>query len=192
MSRLVVVVKSHLFPPFVRLNREIGTSRRHWGDGEFPAVNRKPRWAGTIPGSYMGRRQSSQSRWTGNPSEARRRRQLLTTLTHNRYLVRRTWYTVGGHTANTDTRVIFGGRRGSVVLAGERTPGKAAAVTRERGEVARAACSLARAVSCTWAAPGQRENTETVAKQKQLPSAGLVPNYHALGARPEDHVSANY
>ena len=104
MSRLVVVVKSHLFPPFVRLNREIGTSRRHWGDGEFAAVNRKPRWAGTIPGSYMGRRQSSQSRWTGNPSEARRQRQLLTTLTHNRYLVRRTWYTVGGHTANTDTR----------------------------------------------------------------------------------------
>ena len=122
----------------------------------------------------MGRRQSSQSRWTGNPSEARRRRQLLTTLTHNRYLVRRTRYTVGGHTANTDTHVISGGRRGSVVLAGERTPGKAAAVTRERGEVARAACSLARAVSCTWAAPGQRENTETVAKQKQLPSAGLV------------------
>ena len=52
--------------------------------------------------------------------------------------------------------------------------GKAAAVTRERGEVARAVCSLARAVSCTWAAPGQREDTETVAKQKQLPSAGLV------------------
>ena len=102
------------------------------------------------------------------------RRQLLTTLTHNRYLVRRTWYTVGGHTANTDTRVISGGRRGSVVLAGERTQGKAAAVIRESGEVARAACSLARAVSCTWAAPGQRENTETVAKQKQLPSAGLV------------------
>ena len=43
--------------------------------------------------------------------------------------------------------------------------GKAAAVTRESGEVA--AYSLARAVSCTWA-PGQRENTETVAKQKQL------------------------
>ena len=33
---------------------------------------------------------------------------------------RRTRYTVGGHTANTDTRVISGGRRGSVVLAGER------------------------------------------------------------------------
>ena len=94
MNSLVVVVKSHLFPQFVRLNREIGTSRHHWGDGEFAAVNRKPRWAGTIPGSYMGRRQSSQSRWTGNPSEARRRRQLLTTLTHNRYLVRRMRYTV--------------------------------------------------------------------------------------------------
>ena len=33
----------------------------------------------------------------------------------------------------------------------------------------------AMAVTCTWAAPdaGQRENTETVAKQKQPPSAGL-------------------
>ena len=51
MSSLLVVVKSHLFPQFVRLNREIGTSRRHWGDGEFAAVNRKPRWAGTIPGA---------------------------------------------------------------------------------------------------------------------------------------------
>ena len=29
-----------------------------------------------------------------------------------------TRYTVGGHTANTDTRVISGGRRGSVVLSG--------------------------------------------------------------------------
>ena len=29
----------------------------------------------------------------------------------------------------------------------------------------------ATAVACTWAAPGQRENTGTVAKQKQLPSA---------------------
>ena len=46
--------------------------------------------------------------------------------------------------------------------------GKAAAVTRESGEVA--AYSLARAVSCTSlgrAAPGQRENTETVAKLPQ-------------------------
>ena len=48
--------------------------------------------------------------------------------------------------------------------------GKAAAVTRESGEVA--AYSLAQAVSCTstWAVPrrpGQRENTETVAKLPQ-------------------------
>ena len=64
--------------------------------------------------------------------------------------------------------------------------GKAAAVTRERGEVA-----LARAVTCTWAAPGQRENTETVAKQKELPQPAQ-PRYHARGARPEDHVITNY
>ena len=44
----------------------------------------RTRYSGAI---YTGRQQSSQSRWTGNPSEARWRRQLLTTLTHNRYLV---------------------------------------------------------------------------------------------------------
>ena len=70
--------------------------------------------------------------------------------------------------------------------------GKAAAVTRESGEVA--AYTLARAVSCTWAVPcragtsGQRENTETVAK---LPKPAQ-PRYHARGARPEDHVITNY
>ena len=32
MSSLLVVVKSHLFPQCVQLNREIGTSRGHWGD----------------------------------------------------------------------------------------------------------------------------------------------------------------
>ena len=47
MSSLLVVVKSHLFPQFVRL----GTSRGHWGDGEFAAVNRG--WADTILGSYI-------------------------------------------------------------------------------------------------------------------------------------------
>ena len=71
--------------------------------------------------------------------------------------------------------------------------GKAAAVTRESGEVA--AYSLARAVPCTWAVPrrdvGQRENTETVAKQKQLPQPAQ-PRYHARCARPEDHVITNY
>ena len=67
--------------------------------------------------------------------------------------------------------------------------GKAAAVTRESGEVA--AYSLVRAVSCTWgcrAARGQRENTETVAKLPQP----AQPRYHVRGARPEDHVITNY
>ena len=32
MCSLLVVVKSHLFPQFVQLNREIGTGRDHWGD----------------------------------------------------------------------------------------------------------------------------------------------------------------
>ena len=69
--------------------------------------------------------------------------------------------------------------------------GKAAAVTRESGEVA--AYSLARAVSCTWAVPRrdcyvlQRENTETVAKLPQP----AQPRYHAWGARPEDYVITN-
>ena len=31
MSSLLVVVKSHLFPQFVHLNQERGTSRGHWG-----------------------------------------------------------------------------------------------------------------------------------------------------------------
>ena len=76
-------------------------------------------------------------------------------------------------------RVVSGGRRGSIVLAGERKD------TRESGEVA--AYSLARAVSCTWTVPrssqgrtGKRENTETVAKLPQP----AQPRYHAWGARP--------
>ena len=69
--------------------------------------------------------------------------------------------------------------------------GKAAAVTRESGEVA--AYSLARAQSTSLlhlgrAAPEQRENTETVAKLPQP----AQPRYHARGARPEDHVITNY
>ena len=38
------------------------------------------------------------------------------------------------------------------------------------------------------AAPGQRENTETVAKLPQP----AQPRYHARGARTEDHVITNY
>ena len=76
MNSLLVVVKSYLFPQFA-LAGVIG------GRGEFAVVNRG--WAGTVP----GRDGSSQSRWAGNPSEARWWRQLLTTLTviHNRYFV---------------------------------------------------------------------------------------------------------
>ena len=58
--------------------------------------------------------------------------------------------------------------------------GKAAAVTRESGEIA--AYSLAPALYWPCCQPGQRENTETVAKL-QLPStslARLAPRYHAL------------
>ena len=85
MSSLLVVVKSHLFPQFVQLNREIGTSRGHWGDGEFTAVNRG--WHCTRELHGAAAVESMAMDGAGNPSEARWRRQLLTTLAHNRYLV---------------------------------------------------------------------------------------------------------
>ena len=68
---------------------------------------------------------------------------------------------------------------------------KAAAVTRESGEID--GREKATAVTCTRAAPGagQRENNETVAKQKQPPSAGL-DTMRGARARPVDHVSTNY
>ena len=61
--------------------------------------------------------------------------------------------------------------------------GKAAAVTRESGEVA--AYSLARAVSCTWAVPRRdatEGNTETVAKlpQPAQPSLDTMRGARAL------------
>ena len=65
--------------------------------------------------------------------------------------------------------------------------GKAAAVTRESGEVA-AYSGAWRGQYLALAAPGQRENTETVAKLPQP----AQPRYHAWGARPEDHVITNY
>ena len=69
-----------------------------------------------------------------------------------------------------NTRVVSGGRRGSSVLTGERKGSS----SHSRGSgVLTGAREKATAVACTWAAPGQRENTGTVAKQKQLPSAGL-------------------
>ena len=65
--------------------------------------------------------------------------------------------------------------------------GKAAAVTRESGEVA--AYSLARTVSCTWAVP--RQDCYTEGKHRMLPQPAQ-PRYHAWGARPEDYVITNY
>ena len=71
-----------------------------------------------------------------------------------------------------NTRVVSGGRRGGGVLAGERK-GSGSHSGEWRGSgVLSGAREKAMAVTCIWAtraAPGQRENT--VAKQKQLPSA---------------------
>ena len=66
--------------------------------------------------------------------------------------------------------------------------GKAAAVTRESGEVA--AYSLARAVSCTWAVP-PRDRGKT---PKPLLSCLSRPSLDTMrgGVRPEDHVITNY
>ena len=72
-----------------------------------------------------------------------------------------------------NTRVVSGGRRGGSILAGERKgSGSNSGEWKGRG-VLSGAREKAMAVTCTWAAPGQRENIETVAKQKRLPSAGL-------------------
>ena len=51
MSSLLVVVKSHLFPQFIQLNREIGKAGVTGEIGEFGAVNRG--WAGTALGNYI-------------------------------------------------------------------------------------------------------------------------------------------
>ena len=63
---------------------------------------------------------------------------------------------------------------GEEAVAYSLAKGEAAAVTRESGEVA--VCSLARK-GRRWQSlglgPGQSENSETIAKQNQLPSAGL-------------------
>ena len=116
----------------------------------------RTRYSGAI---YTGRQQSSQSRWTGNPSEARWRRQLLTTLTHNRYLVEAaglSTYTVYGRRSHEmkQTQTHVWSLAGEEAVSYSLARGKAAAVTRDSGEIA--AYSLApwreaRAVSCTWA-----------------------------------------
>ena len=71
-----------------------------------------------------------------------------------------------------NTRVVSGGRRGGSVLAGERKGSSSHSGVWRGSGVLTGAREKATGVACTWAAPGQRENTGTV-KQKQLPSAGL-------------------
>ena len=78
----------------------------------------------------------------------------------------------------------------SIVLAGERKGSSShSGEWRDSGVLSGA---IARAVSCTLGAavlrrPGQRENTETVAKLPQP----AQPRYRAWGAHPEDHVITN-
>ena len=83
----------------------------------------------------------------------------------------------------TQTRTHAWSLAGEEAVSYSLARGKAAAVTRESGEVA--AYSL---LHLGRAAPGQRENTENVAKLPQP----AQPRYHARGARPEDHVITNY
>ena len=93
MSSLLIVVQSHLFPQFVHLNLARGkvtavTSSGHWDPGERGEV--VAGWVGMAWHSGARRRGgSSQWRWAGNPLEARLRLviKLLTTLTHNRYIL---------------------------------------------------------------------------------------------------------
>ena len=77
--------------------------------------------------------------------------------------------------ANTEhTHVVSGWRRGGGVLADARKGSGPAAVIRE--SVESAACSLAREGRRRQSlalGPGEREKSETVVKQMQLPSAGL-------------------
>ena len=72
-----------------------------------------------------------------------------------------------------NTRMVSGGRRGGGVLAGERKgSGSHSGEWRGSGVLSGAReKAMEVTCTCTWAAQGQRENTGTVAKQKQLPSA---------------------
>ena len=81
--------------------------------------------------------------------------------------------------------MVPGGRRGSIVLAGDRKGSSSHSGERKGCGILSGASSL---LHLGRAAPGQRENTETVAK---LPQPAQL-RYHARGARPEDHVITNY
>ena len=86
-----------------------------------------------------------------------------------------------------NTRVVSGGRRGGGELASEKK-GSGTHSGEWRGSGVLSGARLkATAVTCTWAARGQRENIGTVAKQKQLPLANRPAPPRCL-----DHVSTNY
>ena len=81
--------------------------------------------------------------------------------------------------------MVPGGRRSSIVLAGDRKGRSSHSGERKGCGILSGASSV---LHLGRAAPGQRENTETVAKLPQP----VQPRYHARGARPEDHVITNY
>ena len=81
--------------------------------------------------------------------------------------------------------MVSGGRRGSIILAGERKGSSSHSGEWRGSGVLSGASSL---LHLGRAAPGQRENTETVAKLPQP----AQPRHHAWGARPEDHAITNY
>ena len=86
----------------------------------------------------------------------------------------------------TQTHVwSLAGRRGSIVLAGERKGSSSHSGEWRGSGVLSGASSL---LHLGRAAEGQWENTETAAKLPQP----AQPSYHARGARPEDHVITNY
>ena len=78
--------------------------------------------------------------------------------------------------------VVCGGRTGSIILAGERKGSSSHSGEWRGSGVLSGASSL---LHLGRAAPGQRENTETVAKLPQP----AQPRYHehAWGERPEYH-----
>ena len=125
-------------------------------------------WAGVVPGRDGG---SRQSRWAGNPSEARWRRQLLTTLTvtHDWYLVEApgkgwlTAYAVYGRRSQKtkqtqNIRVVSGRRRGGSVLARERKGSGSSHSGEWRGRgVLSGAREKATLVTCTIDTPPLRD-----------------------------------
>ena len=87
MSSLLVVVKSHLFPQLVQLNREIGTSRDHCM-GRWRVCGCQSRVGGHDTRELHGAAAVESIAMDGySVFTYLLTQQLLTTLTHNRYLV---------------------------------------------------------------------------------------------------------